>query len=65
MQVTEEDLKEFFSPSSRVKEVRILRERGTARPRVSLLQIRLSNSRFYSQIHHAKRLKIDLVTKGA
>nr|XP_024368844.1 squamous cell carcinoma antigen recognized by T-cells 3-like isoform X2 [Physcomitrium patens] len=32
-EVTEEDLKEFFSPSSRVKEVRILRERGTARPR--------------------------------
>lgn len=63
--MTEEDLKEFFSPSSRVKEVRILRERGTARPRVSLLQIRLSNFRFYSQIHHAKRLKIDLVTKGA
>lgn len=32
-EVTEEDLKVFFSPSSRVKEVRILRERGTARPR--------------------------------
>ncbi|KAG0604876.1 hypothetical protein M758_9G015600 [Ceratodon purpureus] len=31
-EVTEEDLKEFFSPS-RVKEVRILRERDTARPR--------------------------------
>lgn len=31
-EVTEEDLKVFFSPS-RVKEVRILRERGTARPR--------------------------------
>ena len=37
--MTEEDLKEFFSPS-RVKEVRILRERDTARPRVCLLYLR-------------------------
>lgn len=38
MQVTEEDLKVFFTPS-RVKEVRILRERGTARPRVCLFYL--------------------------
>ena len=37
--MTEEDLNEFFSPSSRVKEVRILRERGTARPRVCILNL--------------------------
>lgn len=56
--MTEEQIAEFFVSCGGVQEVRLLRERGTSKPRVYLFSVRIATSKccvfFVIKLHVAK-----------